>query len=326
MLLLSKYDVATVLDMPSAIEATRAAFGMLASHRVSMPRRIATSIPEHDATHLSMPCYLQGLPNRLVVKVVTVFPNNHERGEPTIQGQLLVHDPDSGRVVCMMDAELLTAVRTGAASALATEYLARRDAHVVTVFGSGAQAWQQLAGVAQVRRVERAFVVSRSAERGRKFADDATEQFHFPVAFTPDGESAVTFADIICTATNSLEPLFDGSSIKPGTHINAIGSFRQEMRELDSLTICASRVFVDHKESAMRGAGDLMTPVLNGEFDWSLLSGELGDLVMGRNAGRMSEKEVTVFKSVGLAIQDAVVGGLVYDRAVELGLGQTVEW
>ncbi|MCW5943715.1 MAG: hypothetical protein KIS66_15900 [Fimbriimonadaceae bacterium] len=325
MLVLGRYDVATILDMPLAIEGMRAAFGTLAAKRVTIPQRVATMIHGRHATHLSMPCFLAGEPDRLTVKVVTVFPENELFGQPTTQGLLVVHSAETGRPIAIMDAEHLTAMRTGAASALATDHLARTNASVLLVFGAGGQARAQMEGMVAVRNIERAFVVSRSEIRGIAFAERATEDLGFPVTYTPDVEAVVPLADIICTATNAIEPLFDGSLISPGTHINAIGAFRADMRELDSLTICSSRVYVDHTESAIRGAGDLIIPVQQGEFEWSLLAGELGDLVIGKKAGRVSDKEVTVFKAVGVAVQDTVVGGIVYDKAIELGLGLEVE-
>lgn len=325
MLLLSRYDVSTVLDMPMAIEAMRVAFGSLSSSRLSMPTRLVAPVPPADGSVLLMPCFLPGDPDRLVVKTVTVFPHNARYGKPNILGHVTVYDPETGEPLCVMDAEFLTALRTGAASALATDFLARRDASVMLLYGAGQQAEYQIEGVCQVRSLDRVFVAGRSPDRAMTFAARMEEKFGFPVTYTPDAEAAVPLAHIICTATSSFEPLFDGSWIGPGTHINAIGAFRPEMREVDSLTVCASRVFVDHMESAMRGAGDLVIPVQQGEFDWSLVAGDLGELVLGQKAGRMSDKEVTLFKSVGVAIQDAILGGLAYDRARELHLGQEVE-
>lgn len=322
MLILSRHDVEQVLTMPAAIAAVADGFRQLAAGGVTMPQRLATPVAPHNGVHLAMPAFVAGEPGALTIKIVTVFNDNPRRGEPTIQGVVLVHEPATGKPLALMDAEHLTAMRTGAASGVATEQLARRDAATATIFGAGAQAGTQLAAVCAVRPIRRAFVFSR--EGAAAYAERMSARLGIPVTPLDDARAAVEAADVICTATNSLEPLFDGAWLRPGTHINAIGAYQRTMRELDTTTMLRACVFVDGRQAALTEAGEIIIPTAEGRYSPDEVAGELGDLLLGRVAGRTSPEEITVFKSVGMAVQDAVTAPLVLRLALAQGLGVTV--
>lgn len=330
MLILSRHDVESLLTMPTAIAAVGEGFRQLALGNVVMPQRVATAIAAHAGLHLSMPAFVGseevGKPGTLTIKIVTVYGQNQARfGLPMIQGLLLLHDARNGQLLAMMDAEHLTAMRTGAASGVATQYLARADAATVLLFGAGALGPQQLAAVCAVRPIERALVITKSGEKDAEFCAQMQRKLGITVEATRDVEAAVRSADVICTATNSSEPLFAGQWLKPGTHINAVGAYTAKMREVDSTTIQRSRVFVDHHKAAQTEAGDILLPIADHEFSYDQVIGELGALINGAVVGRTHEDEITLFKSVGLALQDAVTAAQVYQLALEHGAGQQID-
>ncbi len=315
--------------MEDAIAAVAEGYRQLASGNVTMPQRVATAVEPHNGVHLSMPAFVGGTgddPGTLAIKIVTVFSDNPARyGQPTIQGVVLLHDARTGEPLALMDAEQLTAMRTGAASGVATQALARPDARVAAVLGSGAQAVTQLLAVCAVRPIERAFVYSLNVEGDERFAEQMSARLGLPVSRAADMRAAVTAADVICTATTSRKPLFDGAWLREGVHVNGIGSYTREMRELDTTTILRSRLFVDGRTAAQSEAGDVVIPLAEGAITYDHVVGEIGAVLLGQVAGRTSPADITVFKSVGMAVQDAVVAPLVYRRALEQGLGQRVE-
>lgn len=326
MLILSRHDVETLLTIADALGAVEEGFRQLALGNVAMPQRNATPITTHNGLHLAMPAHVGGEVDALTIKIVTVYGDNlTQYNLPTIQGVLLVHDARNGQVLALMDAEHLTAMRTGAASGVATKFLARPDAETVTLFGAGALGPGQLAAVCAVRPIKHAYLVTRSGAKDATFCTQMTEQLGIEVQPAPDVREAVAEADIICTATNSPTPLFDGQWLRPGTHINAVGAYTAQMRELDTTTIQRSRVFVDRHEAARTEAGDICIPIANGELTYEHVAGELGAVVTGAVTGRSNDKEITLFKSVGLAMQDAVTAKQIYLAAVAQGLGTKVE-
>ncbi len=330
MLLLTQTDVESVLTMEDCILQMEGGFSALNSGQVTMPQRAATPIEPHNGLHLSMPAFVAGNPGTLTVKIVTVYPNNPSlNGAPMIQGVLLLHDTVTGKLLAIMDAEGITAMRTGAASGVATKYMARDDAHSVALFGAGAQASAQLEAVCTVRDIQNATIITRSGRNDAEFAASMRERLGIDVQPSRDVRSAVEQADIICTATNSHEPVFDGEWLQPGAHINAIGAYNRTMREVDTTTIRRSRIIVDNHTAALEEAGDIIQAIAESQsspdpLDYEHVAGELGDVVLGTVAGRTSPNEITLFKSVGLAMQDAVTAELIYQRAVAMNIGQHV--
>ena len=307
-------DIRRALPMREAIEAMRAAFIAFSEGRAHIPQRLSISIPEQEGITLVMPGYVP--PDALGLKVVSVFPRNPARGLPTLSALVVMLDPETGAPAALLDGAFLTAWRTGAASGLATDLLARPDAESLALIGAGAQARTQLRAVAAVRSLRRVRVYSRTPARAQALIEEMRGQEGIPedIAVAPTPEAAVAEADIVCTATNSSVPVFDGRALQPGTHINAIGSFTLEMRELDEETFRrAARVVVDSRAAVLAEAGEVVWAIRQGILREADLV-ELGEIAAGRRPGRKGLEEITLFKSVGLAVQDLVAAQRVWQR------------
>ncbi len=325
MLVLSADDVRVLVSMPDAIGAVREAFVALSAGRATVPVRTAVPLPVEGAVFLAMPASLPGLP-ALGAKLVSVFPRNRGTGRPVVQAVVALIDTHTGAPSAVIEGTSLTALRTGAATGLATDLLARRDANIVTVFGAGAQARTQLEAVCAVRHVTQARVVSRTAGHAEGFARWALEQPWIRGATVLAASSvdlAVRGADIIITATTSATPVFPGRLAAHGMHINAVGSFQDHTREVDSDLVARSVIVVDSREAALAEAGDLVIPLREGRIAGAETWAELGEVAAGKG-GRQRPDEITLFKSVGNAVQDLAVGVLAVRRAVETGRGQRV--
>jgi alanine dehydrogenase len=263
----------------------------------------------------------------LALKVVTVYPDNPSKyGLATTIGTLLLNDPRTGTLVAIMDAGFLTAMRTGAASGVATKYLAREDAHSVAVFGAGVQARTQLMAVCEVRPIERAGVYDPVQEAREKYAAEMSERLSIPVEPADDPLSCVERgSDVIVAASASRTPVFEGAWLAPGTHINGIGSHSPDARELDTETVRRAKVVPDYGPACLAEAGDLILPIQQGAITEDHLHASLGEVVAGLKPGRESPEEITLFKSVGLAVQDASTAARVYALARQAGVGTEVE-
>ncbi len=319
-LLLTRDDVIRVLDMPECMNIVEKAFAELASGTAVLPLRVGITPP--DGLALYMPAYLKGM-GALACKVVTVYKNNPKKFNlPTTIGKVLLQNPETGEVICIMDGGYLTAVRTGAASGVATGYLARREkGQVAGIFGAGVQAKTQLWGVATARELARAYVYDISAEASKAFIKEMETKLNLTIIPAESPKQILAEADIICTASSSATPLFDGTLVRPGTHINGIGSHSPSARELDTAIIKKSKVVADSFEACLKEAGDIMIPMQEGAIPPTHMYAELGDIILGRKAGRSNNAEITLFKSNGLAIQDAATAKLVYDKAKQIGIG-----
>ena len=322
-LMLSRDDVASVLKMSDCVDVVEKAFTELANGTAVLPLRIPITPP--DGLSLYMPAYLKEI-GALACKVVTVYKNNPTKhGLPTVIGKVLVQDPETGDVVCIMDGGYLTAVRTGAASGVATKFLAREaDGQVVSVFGGGVQAKMQLEAIAVVRKLSKAIVYDIAKDAAKAFATEMSGKLGFEVVVAGSTEEAIE-ADIICTATSSATPIFDGSLVKAGCHINGIGSHTPGARELDTTIVRRSRFVADTREACLAEAGDIMIPIQDGELTKDHIIADLGEVITGKVNVRQADSDVTLFKSNGLAIQDVATAKLVYDRAVEAGIGINVD-
>ncbi len=318
---LSANDVARALPMRQAIEAMKEAFRQLSAGEAVMPARahIAAASPPGDA--LFMPSYLPA-DGKMGIKVVTVYGENPACGLPRIQAIMLVLDAATGSPVAVMDGTLLTAIRTGAASGAATDLLARSDACVGAIFGAGPQARTQLEAVCAVRRMAEARVFDPDAARAAAFAREMAERLDISVRAATTPSEALAGADIVCTATVSATPVFDDTAIAPGTHINAIGSYKPGVREVPGDTVRRALVVVDHLPAALAEAGDLLIPMQEGLFGRNHIHAELGQIIAGLRKGRESEEQITLFKSVGVAVQDLAAASLVLANAQRLGLGR----
>jgi len=322
-LLLNRNDVISVLQMKDCIDVMDKAFAEMANGTAVLPLRINIAPPR--GISLYMPAYLQEM-NALACKVVTVYKDNpSEFNLPTVIGTVLLQNSDTGQVICIMDGGYLTAVRTGAASGLATRYLAREDENqVAAIFGAGIQAEMQLWAVCEARKIFSALVYDILPDAANMFAETMGSKLDISVEVAENPE-ALLEADIICAATTSPNPVFNGSTVKAGTHINGIGSHTPGARELDSTIIKRSLLIADSREACLNEAGDIMIPISEGVITADHIHAELGEIVAGTKEGRTSAEQITLFKSNGLAIQDAATAKLVYDRARETGTGMEVE-
>jgi ornithine cyclodeaminase/alanine dehydrogenase-like protein (mu-crystallin family) len=300
--------------MTDAIAAMRDAFGQLSSGQVTLlPRQHIEASGEHG-TALVMTCHSTAQ-KLFVLKFLTVFSENRQRGLPLIQALVILADGVTGEQLAIMDGAALTAIRTGAASGLATDLLARPDAVTAAIFGAGVQARTQLAAVCCVRRIRQACVFDANASAADRFAAEMSRQLGLSVERASTPVTALADADVICTATTSPTPVFEDHDLKPGAHINAVGAYCPTVAEIPSATVRRARVVVDHRASALEEAGDLLVPLRQGLIQESHFSTELGDVVLKRSTGRRAVDEITLFKSVGVAIQDLCAAARVVDNA-----------
>lgn len=317
--ILSADDVRSAVSMTEAIDAMREAFGQLSAYQADIPAR--TPVSGEDGVMLLMPGRLRKS-GAMGAKLVSVFEENPDRGLPAVSALMTMVDPETGLPVAVMEGGYLTALRTGAASGLATELLAVEDASVLTVFGAGDQARTQVEGVRAVRPIEEVRIVSRTPESAEELSDELEG---VEVRIEEDRSAAVEGAHVICTATTSAEPVFRGEDVDPGTHVNGIGSFTSTAREVDDVLVGRARIVVDSMEAAMEEAGDIIGPIRRNVVSRAHLYGELGEIVNGKLGGRDDDEQVTFFKSVGNAAQDLAVGRRVMDVAEDSGLGSVVE-
>jgi alanine dehydrogenase len=322
-LILNKTDVASVLSMKDCMTAMETAFRELSDGTAVLPLR--TAITPADGLSLYMPAYLKNM-QALACKVVTVYKNNPLKYNlPTTIGKVLLQDPLTGDVICIMNGGYLTAVRTGAASGVATRYLARKDkGQVAGIFGAGVQARMQLWAIAEARDLSRAIVYDISEGASFSFVSEMSKKLDLDITIAVNPGELLK-ADIICTATSSGTPLFDGNKVREGTHINGIGSHSPGARELDTAVVRRSKFVGDSREACFKEAGDIIIPVNAGEIPESHFYAELGEIITGKKESRSDDKEITIFKSNGLAIQDAATAKLVYEKAVSAGIGIKVD-
>jgi alanine dehydrogenase len=314
--ILTADDVRAALPMSKAIEAMRRAFGQFSAGEATVPLR--ERVPSHKGVTLLMSAFLHQS-QEFAIKIVSIYPDNPSLGLPTVAGTVLVLDPQTGLPLAFMEGDSLTAIRTGAAGGLAAELLARPDAETVALFGAGVQARSQLQAVMAVRKIKKVHIIDLSEEMAERLAHDIATWPGAPQVFTDTlKQQAVKAADIVITATTSKTPVFEGSDLKPGAHITGVGSFTSDMQEVDPVGVKRATVFVDSRQSAEAEAGDLI-------IAGARIEAELGEVVNGTHPGRQSSDEITFFKSVGLAAQDAVAAAAVMQAAEEKGLGQVVK-
>lgn len=319
-------EVGIALPMAEAVEAMKDAYRQLSAGEAQVPLRGRLDAPEVDGIALFMPALLERS-GEMAVKIVSVFPHNPVLDLPTIHALVVALDVRTGRPVALLEGASLTALRTGAGSGAATDALALPEAKSVTIFGSGVQARSQLEAVCTVRAIERAFVYSPTEEHARAFAQEMAGQGPIPdeVIVADSPEMAAREAHIICTATTSHTPVFPAAALQAGTHINAVGSFTPDMEEVDLDTLQRARVFVDSLEAALEEAGDLLGPIGRGEYSQEDIAGEIGEVLSGDLAGRTAEDQITYFKSVGVAVQDAVAAARALAGAETKDLGRVLE-
>lgn len=329
MLLLTAEDIRQALPMNEAIEAMKSAYASLSSGTAVVPLRTRLPLPNSDALSLFMPAFVRSQDgNALAVKVVSLFPTNPARGLAYIQAAVLVFDPETGRAIALLEGSSLTAIRTGAAGGAAIDLLARPESKVVAVFGAGVQGRTQLEAACTARHIETAFILDPNPEKTRAFAEEMKGKDLIPqdIRIAESAREAIEQADIICTATTSGKPVFEDSHVKPGTHISAVGSYTPDMQEVPAETLLRARVFVDSRSASLEEAGDLIQPMQAGLFEESHICGELGEVILGQIMGRQSQDEITYFKSVGIAVQDAMAAQVALTNARKMNIGTEVDF
>jgi ornithine cyclodeaminase/alanine dehydrogenase-like protein (mu-crystallin family) len=302
-------EIKQILTMPDAIRAVKEAFVQLSTGQARVPVRTSLEIPEFRTTALVMPAYLPRT-KRIGLKLISLCEDNPAKGLPLAQAVIIIMDAENGTPLMVMDASYLTAVRTGAASGAATDALALKDARVAAIFGAGVQGRTQLEAVAAVRPIHKALIYDTDPRAAAAYAREMGRKLSLDVEPAASPE-VLRQADIICTATTSAVPVFSDKDLKPGVHINAIGSYKPHVREIPGETIQRAGVYVDQRQACLEEAGDLIIPLREGLIDKGHIRAEIGEVLAGLKPGRGSGDEVTVFKSVGNAAQDLAVASLV---------------
>lgn len=322
MRVLSGKDLKDLLTMPDCIAAMRKAFTALAEGEVTVPLRTAIDMEKENGGVLMMPVYSASI-SRVGVKTVMINRDNPGKGLPFIHATVMLFDSITGEPIALVDGEVITAMRTGAVSGLATELMAREDARVAAIIGTGAQGETQLEGVCAVREIERAYVFDLERDRAELFASRMAERLGIEVV-AAKSRKVLAEADVICTCTSSPVPVFADSEIARGTHINGVGSYRPDMAEISPETLRRAKIVVDQRHGCLAEAGDLLQPIRGGLFTADHIRGDLGELVTGRIDCRTSTEDITVFKSVGIAAQDLLTVDLALALALQAGVGQEV--
>jgi len=324
---LTQHDVKQSVNMSQAINAVKEAYAQLSKGEAILPIRTQIPVKDQDGTALFMPAYLTSSQS-LGAKIVSVFPKNITQNLPSIHALVIMIDAKTGQPEALIDGAYLTALRTGAGSGVATEILAKHNARVVAIFGAGTQGRTQLEAICTVRSVEKVWVYDREFEHAQLFVEEFQKKgapFPTNILAAQSPSQAVKEADIICTATTSSCPVFEDQDLKPGVHINAIGSYTPEMQEIPAETVVRSKVFVDSISASMAEAGDLIIPLKKGLITPSHILGEIGLLATDQIKGRESNKDLTLFKSVGIALQDVAVANLALNKAKKLKQGIVID-
>ncbi len=322
-LILNQHEIEELLPMDACMDVVADALRTLAKGQATNPLRTGMPLPGEGVLGL-MPGSMES-PASLGLKVVAVFPSNHGTRYDSHQGLVVLFDTTNGAPRAILDAATITKIRTGAASGVATRLLAKEDAGDVAIIGSGVQATSHLAAMAVARPLRRVRVWSPNEERCAAFANRESARHGINVQVSPSARDAVEGADLVCTTTSSSDPVVQGEWLSPGAHINAAGSSVKSDRELDTDTVVMSRLFIDRHESAVNEAGDYLIPLAEGAITESHIIGEIGDLLLERCEGRRSDDEITLFKSLGLAVEDISTAAYLVDRARQLGRGTEVE-
>jgi ornithine cyclodeaminase len=325
--IISRDELRRAVSMAQAIEIVKAAFAQLSAGEADVPIRTRLDVTKRDGVSFVMPAFLRES-DQLGLKIVSVFPRNTELRLPTIHALVAVIDAETGRPTALMDGTYLTALRTGAATGAATDLLARRDARVAALIGAGGQARTQLEGICEVRDIEEVRIYSRPRESAEKFVEEmrgAEGRMPASVRVVASSQEALANADVVCTATTATAPVFEDAHLETGTHVNAIGSFTPEMQEIPEDTVRRARLVVDSREACWAEAGDLLIPLEKGLITKDDVHAELGEIVAGTKSGRGSDEEVTLFESVGNAVQDISVANKALEEAKKRDLGVELE-
>ena len=314
--LIGKKQVRKELTMNVCIKLMEEAFLLIAKGDADQPLRQAMVLPDRSGLLGMMPSYSINY-NKMGIKIVSVFSDNHSKGLPSHMGVVLLFDNDTGKMLAIIDGEEITTIRTAAASALATNYMANKSATKLAILGAGVQGKEHIEAISCVRSIEEVVIWSRSQKHAEDLKSSIHSKYNFAIRTEADITKAVKKAEIICTTTSATEPLINLKQVTPGVHINAVGSCTPNTRELASDLVSESHLFTDNLESLMNEAGDYLIPLQAGEINENHVKGILSDVVTGFIKGRTSEHDITIYESLGIGVEDLVVGNFLHERAVK---------
>ena len=299
--------------MQSNIETMEQSFIELSKNKVKMTERGVVIVEEKNGWYGVMTAYMSDM-KALGTKIVTVFPENTSLNKPTTQLGISLTDVDTAELLCIMDGSLITGMRTGAVTGVATKYLSKKDSNSIGIFGSGYQSRFQLLAICSVTDINKIVLTSPSADKKSEYLKSLEKELNIPIIVTHNVEKVLQ-NDILVTATSSTSPLFDGNLVNPGTHINCIGAHTKESTEVDSITLNRSKIIVDESQTAIREAG--------GISDANVFA-DLADIILGTKVARTNEDDITLFKSMGLSLEDISTANLIYNEALKQGLGNNI--
>lgn len=320
--LLGEKDVRAVLSMDDLIAAMESALDRFSSGAVRQPLRTVVDVASRHAFFGVMPAFIDGAAPALGSKLVSVYHSNAAQGLPSHLATILLFDPDTGALAAVIDGRYITEARTAAASAASAKHLARRDARILAVLGAGVQARSHIEAITRVRPIEEVRLWGRDPSHVDKLIDEMKPSVAARFVRAATARDAAREADVIALVTASREPVLFRDAVREGTHICAVGACRPDQREMDSALVKASRVFVDSRTGALAEAGDIVIPLKEGVIDETHIAGEIGDVCGGRIQGRRDAVEITIFKSLGMAVEDVAAAHLAFERASERGLGR----
>jgi ornithine cyclodeaminase/alanine dehydrogenase-like protein (mu-crystallin family) len=326
LLIAGEEEIERLLPMSACIAAMESALSALARGEVHQPLRQIVRASGAEGMLGLMPAYLGGSRPFYGLKEVCVFPANPKKGLDTHLGAVLLHDGTNGQLLAVMNASTITAIRTAAVSALATRLLAREDASVLAIIGAGVQARSHLRAIPLVRPIREVRIHSRSVERVAEMMNDAADVDVELITYASSVEEAVDGADVIVTATSSREPVLEHGWVSPGSHINAVGSSISSARELSGKTMASGSLFVDRRESTVNESGDYLMALAEGAIRDDHIRGEIGEILIGKATGRSSSSEITIFKSLGLAVEDLGAAITIFEAAKSARAGTWIEF
>jgi alanine dehydrogenase len=324
-LLLKQSEIKQLIDMKEVIESVETAYSVHADRKVQMPAKKYLFFKKYNGDLRIMPCFIKSL-DQAGVKCVNVHPNNPLQHDlPTVMGVIELFDPKTGFPISVMDGTWITNMRTGAAAGVGTKYLARKDSTELGIIGAGKQAFTQLMALKEVMNIESAKVFCRTCSSRENFAKLANEKFGLNVKAVATAEEAVKDVDVIVTVTPANKPVLKSEWISDGTHINAMGADAPGKQELESGLLKKSKIFIDCWEQA-RHSGEINVPVAEGLITREDIEAKIGDVIIGKSNGRVADEDITIFDSTGLAVQDVVTASKVFEKALEKGIGNKINF
>jgi alanine dehydrogenase len=324
MLLLSESEVHSLIDIDELITALEQAHIQYSTGKAVMPVRLVVPLPHIQGRITSMPGYLNQ-DQALGMKVVTYFQNNDKQGLPAILATIMLFSAETGKMIAAMDGTYVTTIRTACASALATRVLAHTETPMVGIIGAGVQARAHIRALSRVRQLSKIKIYSPSGTSGQKLKADLEKEGRMNIDVMANAEQTVRDSDLVITVSTAKEPVLKKEWLKPGVHINAVGSHRPDLREIDGPTLSLAKVVVDSRTAIMAECGDILLAIKENSFSEQAIHAEIGEILAGTKGRRSRAAEITLYKSVGIAIQDVAAAQLVYRKALERQVGTNVE-